>query len=263
MMIKFIIVCLLVMSFLTLNAQIVHTSSDPLVVKKQDATESVLFQNYAQSSSVLSDSLLHLISNEVEQILYDNHFDTTTIGMKVPEVKSWIAQYVGQNPDGYEFAKAFTKYLRAEFDDKHFIFQQECSKVSGAVSVKGWYMQSYNYGLAKLEWLADKIGYIDYRGFNPAHMEDARQVLETAAHFVKNAGTIVLDLRDNPGGDGEMTKFLLGMLITNDSIHAWDYEYRFNKQEFKSNEYIKKNMTISLAGIKLFVLVGNMTGSAA
>ena len=53
------------------------------------------------------------------------------------------------------------------------------------------------------------------------------------------------------------------MFISTDSIYAWDYEYRFNKQEFKSNEYIKKNMTISLAGIKLFVLVGNMTGSAA
>lgn len=260
---KIIFSTLLFISLRTIFAQGNPQSSEGRMVINSNATGTMVMKSELNSPTTLSDSVLLLISNEVSQLLLDNHFDKGNIEKKALQVKNWIMQYVGKNPDGDKYAKEFTKYLRTEFNDKHFIFQQVGSKASGAVSVKGWYMESYNYGLAKLEWLPNKIGYIDYRGFNPAQFDDARGVIETATRFMKNANAIILDLRNNPGGDGEMTKFLLGMFISIDSVPAWDYEYRFNEQEFKSTEYIKKNTAFSLAEKKIYVLMGNKTGSAA
>ena len=62
------------------------------------------------------------------------------------------------------------------------------------------------FGIAKIEQLAGNIGYVDIRGFGPTEVVGA--AFSAAMSLVSGSETLILDLRQNGGGDPESVAFL-------------------------------------------------------
>jgi len=67
-------------------------------------------------------------------------------------------------------------------------------------------MAAGNYAFRKLEILTGNVGYLDFRGFMPpAHAADTAAA---AMAFLSNSDAIIIDLRQNGGGDPAMVQFI-------------------------------------------------------
>ncbi|GLB53975.1 interphotoreceptor retinoid-binding protein [Neptunitalea chrysea] len=165
-----------------------------------------------------------------------------------------------------EFADSLSSYLAKNGNDLHFnvlyrpiekkeeINEKELLKQYDAIN-KQW-----NYGFEKILRLDGNIGYIQYTGFPPAN-KSAIQTLNATMDFVSNTNALILDLRDNNGGDGEMVKQFLSYFFTKKTKISESYT-RFNN---KTNiSYTNKKV----GGKKylnkpIYILVNNRTISAA
>ncbi len=67
-------------------------------------------------------------------------------------------------------------------------------------------MAARNYAFRKLEILSGNIGYMDLRGFTPP--EFGAETAAAAMAFLANTDAIIIDLRQNGGGDPAMVQFL-------------------------------------------------------
>ena len=68
-----------------------------------------------------------------------------------------------------------------------------------------------NYGFEKVERLQGNIGYIDIRGFVPP--EVAGETGAAAMTFVANTDALIIDMRQNGGGEPSMVAFLTSYLF--------------------------------------------------
>jgi len=67
-------------------------------------------------------------------------------------------------------------------------------------------MARANYGFRRVEILDHNVGYLDLRGFLPAKY--ASETAAAAMKFLSHADAIVIDLRENGGGEPSMEAFL-------------------------------------------------------
>jgi C-terminal processing protease CtpA/Prc len=105
-----------------------------------------------------------------------------------------------------DFAKNLTQKLRASTKDKHFLLniwtitplkilltrKNGKSRTTSATV-------SRTSGFEKAERLEGNVGYINYKGF--AELKSSRKTLEAAMNFVANTNSLIIDLRENGGGN--------------------------------------------------------------
>jgi retinol-binding protein 3 len=72
------------------------------------------------------------------------------------------------------------------------------------------FMAQHNYAIRQAQILDGNIGYLKINGFLPA--EDAGPTLAAAMGFLKNSDALIIDLRDNGGGDPEDVAMLVSYL---------------------------------------------------
>jgi retinol-binding protein 3 len=72
------------------------------------------------------------------------------------------------------------------------------------------FMAQHNYALREVQILDGNIGYLKINGFLPA--EDAGPTLAAAMGFLKNSDALIIDLRDNGGGDPQGVAMLVSYL---------------------------------------------------
>jgi tetratricopeptide (TPR) repeat protein len=115
-----------------------------------------------------------------------------------------------------EFAEKVTADLIAITHDKHLNFRVMVSsdvgeKVSGSLHhpVRYFRMRAKeNAGFYKLEWIDQRIGYIDLRRFYS--FDQAKDLAVAAMKFLANAQAIIIDVRENGGGSGDyLSSFFL------------------------------------------------------
>jgi tetratricopeptide (TPR) repeat protein len=108
-----------------------------------------------------------------------------------------------------EFAEKVTSDLVAITRDKHLNFRvMVSSDVGERVSASLHHPVRYfrmrakeNAGFYKLEWIDQRIGYIDLRRFYS--FDQAKDLAVAAMKFLANAQAIIIDVRENGGGSGD------------------------------------------------------------
>lgn len=65
------------------------------------------------------------------------------------------------------------------------------------------YWKENNYSFKRAEWLPGNIGYVSFNMFVD-DIEAAKPTIKAALTFVKNADALIIDLRENMGGDPKM-----------------------------------------------------------
>jgi len=81
-----------------------------------------------------------------------------------------------------------------------------------------------NFGVEKIERLAGNVGYLDFRGFVPANA--ASDTIAAAMNVLAHTDALIIDLRQNGGGDPETVAFLTSYLYGPTPVHLNDLYFR-------------------------------------
>jgi hypothetical protein len=225
-----------------------------------------------QVDSAIKKEVIEKVADYMDQFYYS------------PELGSQMAAHIRQlHQDGaYDsftdvkpFCKQVTSDLRDICHDKHiFVFYspEEAKEVAARNNllpdaeielVKEKIYQrsrSKNFGFVKLEILDGNIGYLDLRQFsNPIY---AAETAVAAMNFVANTDAVIIDLRKNGGGSGQMVQLISSYFFKGERVPMSFSHYR------KSNETIQMWTLPHVPGKRLisndlYILTSSRTFSAA
>lgn len=85
-------------------------------------------------------------------------------------------------------------------------------------------LSKFNFGFEKVERMQGNIGYLDIRGFFPPQI--AADTASAAMSFLANTDILIIDLRQNGGGDPAMVSYVLSYLFDK-ATHVNDLYSRF------------------------------------
>ena len=183
------------------------------------------------------------------------------------KLKSEIDLKTFDNLTDVEFAKSLSSYLTKNGNDLHFnvlyrpgkeeekaVNEKELLKKYDAIN-KQW-----NYGFDKVMRLDGNIGYIEYTGF-PEGNKSAQQILDATMNFVSNTNALIIDLRNNRGGDGKMVRLFLSYFF-NERIKLSEIYTRYNNKTEEKYTFKKVNGKKYLDK-PVYLIVNNNTISAA
>jgi hypothetical protein len=134
-----------------------------------------------------------------------------------------------------EFAISLSSYLTKNGNDLHFNVLFRPSQDEKPINEKDMLKKydsinkQFNYGFEKFTRLDGNVGYIEYTGF-PEGNKSAQQILDATMNFVSNTNALIIDLRNNQGGDGKMVELFLS--------------YFFDKKIKLSESYTRYNNKI-------------------
>jgi hypothetical protein len=167
--------------------------------------------------------------------------------------------------NGIAFAEKLTADLREVSHDKHLSVN-----FSAALLPKGRppggpdpaairrQLEGENCGFEKVEWLPRNIGYLKFNMF--ANPEICGPTATAAMSFLANVDALIIDLRENGGGNPKMVAFICSYLF-DQRTHLNDL---YNRKEDKTEEFWT-NPDVSgkhFGGSKpVFVLTGKRTFS--
>ncbi len=163
------------------------------------------------------------------------------------------------------FARTLTEHLQAVSKDKHLrvlYTGNGAPALRSRLNPEQYRAQASqrNYGFEKVERLSGNIGYLDFRGF-----EDPELAGETAAAaltFLANTDALIIDLRQNGGGDPAMVA-LVSSYLFDKKIHLNDLYIRAENrtEEFWTRDTVPGK---KFGGAKpIFVLTAKYTFSGA
>lgn len=165
------------------------------------------------------------------------------------------------------FAKSLSSYLTKNGNDLHFnVLYRPSEEEKKTVNEKELLQKfdsinkQWNYGFEKATRLDGNIGYIEYTGF-PEGNKSAEKVLNATMNFVSNTNALIIDLRNNRGGDGKMVRLFLSYFF-NERIKLSEIYTRYNNKTEEKYTYKKVNGKKYLDK-PVYLLVNNNTISAA
>jgi retinol-binding protein 3 len=162
------------------------------------------------------------------------------------------------------FANTLTTHLREVSKDKHLGVRFTGGEaMRGPGPERGQYRllaSKRNFGFEKVERLSGNIGYLDFRGFEDPEL--AGETLAAAMTFLANTDALIIDMRQNGGGDPAMVALVCSYLFDK-KTHLNDiYERPTNRtEEFWTKESVPGK---KFGGEKpVFVLTSKYTFSGA
>lgn len=120
------------------------------------------------------------------------------------------------------------------------------------------YLKRINYGFEKVERMQGNIGYIDLRGFTDPEL--GAETVAAAMTFVNGTDSLIIDLRNNGGGDPAMVALICSYLFGDKPVHLNDLFFREGNrtEEF----WTKPNVLGKKYGDRdVYVLTSNRTFS--
>ena len=182
------------------------------------------------------------------------------------KLKSEIQNKTFDNLSNQEFADSLSVYLTKNSNDLHFNLLYRPNHQKEPIDEKKLLKQydainkQWNYGFEKVQRLDGNIGYIQYTGF-PEGNKNARKILDATMSFVSNTNTLIIDLRNNRGGDGKMEKLFLSYFFKQKTKLGTSYTRYIDKtkatytcEKVNGQKYLNK---------QIYILVNNSTISAA
>jgi hypothetical protein len=86
------------------------------------------------------------------------------------------------------------------------------------------FARKLNFGFERVERLQGNIGYLDVRGFMPAELSG--DTVAAAMNFIANTDALIIDLRQNGGGEPAGVALLCSYLFGAEPIHLNDLYWR-------------------------------------
>lgn len=127
----------------------------------------------------------------------------------------------GDLSDPKLFAEAVTHRLREVSEDGHLALDYSekplpegdatAEQRYSAEEMERWYGAHLNHGFEKVERLPGNVGYLDLRVFAPP--DTAGDVAAAAMTLLAQSDALIIDVRENGGGDGAMGNFIAGYLL--------------------------------------------------
>ncbi|HEY8412208.1 MAG TPA: S41 family peptidase, partial [Pyrinomonadaceae bacterium] len=141
-----------------------------------------------------------------------------------------------------------------------------------------------NHGFTKVERLPGNIGYIDFRGFMDPDL--AADTVAAAMNFVNGTDALIIDMRNNGGGNPAMVAFVCSYLFGPEPVHLNDLYWRegnrtdefWTRKEVPGKRYLNKDVyvltskrtfsgaeefTYNLKNLKRATIIGETTGGGA
>lgn len=177
--------------------------------------------------------------------------------------------------DPVAFARHLSIDLHAVNDDQH-LYVQFTPDAPGAhvgpegVSIRGddppptpgeiAADRAAHHQLGRIDILDGNVGYLEMRGF--ARLALARDALVAALRYLESTDAIIIDLRRNGGGDGDLSNFLISHFVGPDAILSLRLVDR------SSHDTLDRYTLATVPGprrldVPLYVLTSHGTASAA
>jgi retinol-binding protein 3 len=177
------------------------------------------------------------------------------------------------SPDA--FANQIMKEIRSVHLDRHLRIQFEpeleadiikfnsSKKGEGEILEKDVLKDKVkNFDFRKIEILPANVGYIEFTGFSKTNPE-ARKIVNAAMQFVANTDALIIDLRNNFGGDGKMAGEILSYFFPEKTRTGRS----FNRLENKwADNYVENEKAVTnglLLTMPIYILTSSRTFSAA
>ena len=141
-----------------------------------------------------------------------------------------------------------------------------------------------NHGFSKVERLPGNIGYLEFLNFlNP---ELGADTVAAAMNFINGTDALIIDMRNNGGGDPAMVALVCSYLFGPEPVHLNDLYWRegnrtdefWTKKEVPGKRYLNKDVyvltskrtfsgaeefTYNLKNLKRATIIGETTGGGA
>ncbi|ASK29212.1 hypothetical protein CEY12_03430 [Chryseobacterium sp. T16E-39] len=111
--------------------------------------------------------------------------------------------------NGKNLAEELTKQLTKISQDQHFFVKylenytpEKQKNAQETLESNNFHNSLENFGFENVQRLDGNIGYINFKGF--AEPNSSSKTLESAMNFVANTNSLIIDLRENRGGDNGM-----------------------------------------------------------
>jgi C-terminal processing protease CtpA/Prc len=164
--------------------------------------------------------------------------------------------------DAEAFARAVTDELRTVCDDRHFEVVVQRPPTSGAPQDPNAWLEPLrrrNYDFDEVRRLPGNVGYLELLSFPPPDV--AGTTAAAAMNFLSASDAVIIDLRHNSGGTGDMVAFL--------ATYFFDRVTPLTNTERRAQGTITQDRTLPfvpgprLTSQELFILTSGETFSAA
>lgn len=169
-----------------------------------------------------------------------------------------------------QLSEALTQMLQATTGDRHLrvtyseqpisVSRPDAAPSPEHVASRLAMMRSINFGVEKIEHLPFNIGYLDLVSFAPAR--DAAETLSAAMTVLAHTDALIIDLRNNSGGDAAAVTLLASYLF--------DKRTQLNDFYYREGDRIEQRWTSdAVPGLRygqrkdVYVLISRTTFSAA
>ena len=245
---KIILVIIIGLIFNSINAQNTETKNRTVINNKKEL-------------KVITDTIVNLITTNY---VYEKK------GEKIAEgYAEIVSKEFSEFPISYQdFAKKSSSNLKDISNDKHFFMQapKEKSNAGTMTGDNSWYLgPDKGYGFTMYELLEGNIAYIKYSFFNFTMMPEAGKTIDRIIALCNLSNAVILDLRNNPGGDSDMADYFFSYFMPKDSLYLSSFMQREKNGElFYSESFSYKNLPENRINNKpVFILVNKKTGSSA
>lgn len=179
-------------------------------------------------------------------------------------------KYTGVD-DPRAFALKLTEDLRSISHDRHLgvhvarerirdMNTQDEAKKKAAEEYQKKLDRMGNHGFKEVKILSGNVGYLKFNHFSAA--QEAFQVAIGAMAFLANCDALVIDLRENGGGNPEMIQLLSSYFFSGEPRHLNSFYYRMDEktEQYWTLPYVPGS---KLAETDLYVLTSRYTFSGA
>lgn len=163
------------------------------------------------------------------------------------------------------FVDRLTAEMRSVVDDKHLAMYlgQAPAPPSGDAGLRRLLdrleSEGRNCGLRKIEILDGNVGYLSIRSVSFSNA--AREIIAGAMNFLARTNAVILDVRDNGGGDAGFMQFLFSYFFDRPThINSIYWRDRDMTQHFSTFAEVPGR---KMADVPLFVLINKNTFSGA
>lgn len=161
---------------------------------------SLLFSAQKDHDAVLSD-----ITSKVKEYYVDKDTYKKVDSFFQSQIKSGALNEISKK----DLAVFLTENLKTTTKDKHFFVKyienytvERQGNEKKIQQLYNFHNSLENYGFENVQRLEGNIGYINFKGF--AESSSSSKTLAAAMNFVANTNSLIIDLRENHGGDNEM-----------------------------------------------------------
>jgi hypothetical protein len=162
------------------------------------------------------------------------------------------------------FAQKLTEDLRSVSHDRHLALlwapEPPAPETEEPTPEELAMMRRDNYGFHRVERLAGNVGYLKLDSFERADLGGGTAV--AAMSFLAGSDALIVDLRDNDGGDPTMIQLITSYLVPSEPIHFSSFYIRKGDktQQFWTHAWVPGTR---LPAVPLFILTSGRTFSAA